>query len=143
MTTIVFKDGVVAADRLVTERGASLGYKTKIVKKGGAIAAGAGSSIVCRQFTDWFLAGMRGNPPAMRTDPQRPASECVIYFGKDRFVTFDGDGVSEIFADHHTLGSGAPFARGALAAGADPRRAVEIAMQFDLYSGGAIDVLSL
>ncbi|AXQ69132.1 peptidase HslV family [Caulobacter phage CcrBL9] len=145
MTTIVFKDGLVVADRLITERGARLGYKTKIVKKGGAIATGAGSSIVCRQFTDWFLGGMKGAPPAMKTDPHpnAPSSECVIYFAKDRFVTFDAAGVSEIYADHHTLGSGAPFARGALAAGADPIRAVEIAIQFDLYSGGEIDVLSL
>ncbi|AXQ69686.1 peptidase HslV family [Caulobacter phage CcrSC] len=143
MTTIAFRDGVLAADRLITDRGARLGYKTKIVQRKGILACGAGSTIVCREFTDWFLKGMKGSPPSMRLHPDRPASECVIYFAKDRFLTFDGDGIAEVEAEYHTLGSGAAFAKGAMAAGADPVRAVEIAIQFDLYSGGDIQTYKL
>lgn len=143
MTTIAYSNGVLAADTLVTERGARLATKTKIVRRKGMLAGGAGSSVICRAFTDWFLDGMRGAPPNMQPDKQRPSSECVIFYAPKKFITFDGDGVSDLEADYFALGSGASFAKGAMAMGADPVRAVEIAMQFDLYSGGPIVRLEL
>lgn len=43
----------------------------------------------------------------------------------------------------YAIGSGSPFAMGALKAGASPRKAVEIAATSDLYSGHAVKVITL
>lgn len=49
----------------------------------------------------------------------------------------------EVYADHYAIGTGRNFVYGALAAGASPVRAVEIAASLDLYSGLPICVLEL
>jgi ATP-dependent protease HslVU (ClpYQ) peptidase subunit len=45
--------------------------------------------------------------------------------------------------EFYAIGSGAHYAIGALAMGAAPKRAVEIAMDWDNFTGGKINVLGL
>lgn len=43
----------------------------------------------------------------------------------------------------YAVGSGSPYALGALSAGANPKKAVEIAKEWDLYTGGEIQTLTI
>lgn len=63
MTTIAFKDGVLAADTLVSAEGVRSGYTTKIRKIGPVLAGGSGRVRDVQAFLDWFVGGMDGEPP--------------------------------------------------------------------------------
>lgn len=45
--------------------------------------------------------------------------------------------------DTYAIGSGSPYALGALSAGVSAKRAVEIATQWDLYSGGTVKEMNV
>ena len=65
MTTIAVRDGIVAADRLITGNGSVLGMKTKIEKAGRAVIAATGTSSMCEAFLSWARSGCKGSPPPM------------------------------------------------------------------------------
>jgi hypothetical protein len=68
----------------------------------------------------------------------------LVVYPTGRVFYWDG---SPTFVEMHgpffAAGSGQDFALGAMAAGADARRAVEIAIQFDTQSGGRVDIRRL
>jgi hypothetical protein len=142
MTTIAWKDGKIAADTMVTQSGTIIGYSPgehgKLVKlaDGGilAVAGFLGQDIVFAKWLD------EGADPDRR--PQWPpdtgfgalvgyADRCIVYSSllmlpqqTDRPFT--------------ALGSGFEIALGAMAWGASALQAVELAAQFDVYTGGKI-----
>lgn len=63
MTTIAYRDGVMAADTLTTWGNSRDGYVSKIAKRGSVLAAGSGSMAHVQRFLDWFRTGMKGDPP--------------------------------------------------------------------------------
>jgi 20S proteasome alpha/beta subunit len=138
MTTIAYKDGVLAADRRID------GWQSisKIFKlKNGAYVAGAGN------FDDIIeaVAWLDGNP--RKTDrPELPANENDI-------LLIDGSGAYwltdpflkpvKILEPFYSVGSGSKYALGAMASGMTAIEAVGIAMKFDPNSGGGIDSVTI
>lgn len=138
MTTIAYRDGVMAADTLVTSNGKRDGQKIKIARNAaGDLAGAAGNSAVCQQFLEWFSSGEKHEPPEFDEE-----------LGNGLIVRADGTielymkhGVSKSTADFYSLGSGYQIALGAMSMGATAEIAVRKAMEFDTESGGNVTVL--
>lgn len=145
MTTIAVRDGIVAADRMISGGGTALGTRTKIEKIGRAIAAATGTGHLAARFVSWVRCGCKGLPPEMS---QKYGEEGVhdatgIIILPDRIITFIPEGYQ--WCDHGLIafGSGGDIARGAMGFGASAIQAIEVASMFDLYTGAGIDVLRL
>lgn len=131
MTTVAYRDGVMAADSRGTLSGWVLpGRETKLLRlKDGRVAAITGDSAQGEALLLWI----RGD----RSSPQ-PRGECCVIVAGRRLQIFENG--------HHYLepakfmawGSGMPVALGALHAGATASEAVRIAGLVDPATGGKI-----
>jgi hypothetical protein len=144
MTTIVYRDGVMAADsRAYGGTGKELGHKTKIRRLDDGTLIGCSTNQVGlgEAVLDWYARG------AKQDDAPKPASVELTFLA----VKPNGEGyyASDSFflsgplqAPFFAIGSGAYAAQGALHAGASAERAVEIACLVDVWSGPPIVTLS-
>ena len=140
MTTIAYRDGVLAADTLVTEQGRICGHTKKIRVHKGVLWGTTGCLIHQGQFDSWMLSGMRGAPPSMKTEAN--ATSSAILIADQHLLTFDDHGWDAMpLPEFYAVGSGGPIALGAMAAGASAAEAVACAARFDVYSGGSITEL--
>lgn len=141
MTTLAYKDGVLASDSMALNRWHILGAKTKIARRGSILFGASGySSPMCRAFIDWGLRGFVGEPPKLHIDNDTNAVG-FIFPADDRVIMFTHDGPNEFRAPFFAFGSGAGYATGAMAAGATPEEAIQIAMQFDIGTNGPTRVV--
>jgi len=145
MTTIATDGRHIAADSRVS-RGWEIteGGVEKIVRfDDGWVMAVAGRGAMKHCLTEWIRAGAapekcpKGGPEVtwsvLAVDPDR----------KFWLYTHDAPYRERIGSFPFTLGSGADFARGAMLAGADVRRAIEIAAHCDCHTGGDIQVVDV
>lgn len=134
MTTVVYRDGVLAADSLATLGDTKLhGDYKKINRINGHLIGVAGGVADCATFLDWCRAGgeltetkaPEGSYQALVIDPSGKATEveCGKYLPRMNRTKF------------HAIGSGAPFALAAMYAGATAVEAVKIATKIDTNSG--------
>ena len=138
MTTVVYRDGIVAAD----QRGMSNGWimpsrEEKIMRlDDGRVLSGCGSTAGIAVLMAWVLGD--------RTTPQ-PKDDCAV-------ILFDG-GAPEVFelggsyregeARFYAWGSGMPTALGALYAGASAVEAIECAAKVDPNTGGDVQFMAV
>lgn len=139
MTTIAFANGVLAADTQSTSGDLRGGYDVKIAKHGSVLAASAGVTALCQRFMDWFRAGMKGEPPAMKMDEFTAWG--TLFYADDCIASLNEAGWERFSAPLWTNGTGGEIALGAMAAGKTPEEAVRIASRFDKSTGGEITVL--
>lgn len=145
MTTIVYKDGVIAADSQVTAGEARKFRCEKIyqvvVHGLPAIVGLAGGAFDGLAFLDWLM-GDKPEPPQRLIDGE--ADFTAIVLNKHGLFEYDKwcrpDKVLERF---YAVGSGASAALGAMHMGATARQAVEVACKIDPFSGGPIVEMSL
>lgn len=140
MTTIAYKDGVLAADSLATWGDNRDGYVTKIRRRGNVLAAVSGSIAHGQAFLDWFVLGMKGDPPPMGGSDDGNAHGFLIT-PDDWLCMWGPRGWERSRGPTMTAGSGGEFAKGAMSAGCSAPDAVAIAIQHDTKSGGPITVL--
>lgn len=144
MTTIAYRDGVMAADTMVNSGGVILGSNRKIVRnKAGELAGGAGAASVIESFLRWFMDGeKKAIWPELTSGPN--FTDVVLVVREDGALeVYDGFGMHPITAPYYALGSGEDVAFGALFMGATPFDAVRAAMAHDCRTGGQVDVLIL
>lgn len=149
MTTIVVTDNMVYADGQSTA-GRITDYDVKkIVNLGGAIVAGAGRYSHVVKFHKWvedtlLAAQAKEDYPHVNISmPENMVDEDflgVVLYGDGTCVQFEGCADYYEVSQPVTIGSGADYAAGALAVGADGYSAVEAAIQLDPFSGGTIQV---
>lgn len=137
MTTIVYRNGVLASDTRMTS--------------GGWVDAGR--AVKVRRLGDGTLIGLTGNyamasvaadqVAAGNTEPKTGDGARVIQIKPDGTITvFEDDAKHELSGtDFYAWGSGSIPALGALYAGANAEEAVRIAMKVDPNTGG--DVVSV
>lgn len=139
MTTIAYRNGVMAADSQVTDNGRREGGVMKLYRlSDGAIAGFSGDVALAQDVIAW-LDG-RGGRPAIGQDEQFDlliASREGISFVQSNFRR------GKIKAEYAAVGSGVNFAYGAMAAGADAIGAVEAAIKHDVYSCGPVVTMVL
>lgn len=146
MTTIAFRDGVMAADRQSTGRGSIIGRKTKIEKIGSALVGATGDGIIWESFFQWVRGGCKGDCPPMSIKCIANDSDFsgtgIIITRQRGIVTFIEHGFQqEDIAEFHAFGCGADIARGAMFMGATPEQAIQAASAIDLYTGCGVDVI--
>lgn len=146
MTTIAYKDGVLAADTAMIDKGSAKVYgRTKIARRNdGALIAACGNSAWGDAFRAWAVNGQY--PGDLPTLPEKASSASGAVISADGTVvvwtTEDGNLTTATRPPYFAMGSGAPFALGAMFAGASAIDAVRAAMHHDEASGGSISVVT-
>lgn len=151
MTTIVYRDGIMAADSRVTVETEAGGirhfkceklYRKTCYGKEDVIIGLAGESGPGLVFLDWFGTVGDSTPPSVLIDGEGDFTALVLR--KSGLYEYDkwcrGEKVMGRF---YAVGSGAKAALGALHMGASAKRAVQVACKVDTYSAGPIVQMSL
>lgn len=135
VTTIAYRDGVLAADTLMTANGMRAGDQVKIMRRGRLIIGFAGASRNFEAFRNWLASGATG---AFSSEDGNvfiiPPDGCPVVWG-------DGDTPWRETAPFWALGTGEAVAMGAMQAGSSAEDAVRAAIALDVNSGGEITVL--
>lgn len=133
MTTIAWRDGVLAADSQTTSGTTKATWPKLFRLPDGRAVAFAGDYGSGFRFVECLRAG----------DPYSPRQGedfIAIVMRKDGSAWLYENGAlhGRIKDKFYAIGSGAPFALGAMTAGATARGAVKAAAQFDCYTGGRV-----
>lgn len=141
MTTIAYRDGVIAADSQVTSGNVFDCTSEKIAQnERGDIAGAAGCFVFIQAFLAWFKGGEKGDLPKC---PDEAEAFIVRNAAPERVECFDDRGHCVVSAPYYAVGSGKRVALGAMAFGADALQAVNCAIKHDIYTGGTVDTLKL
>lgn len=137
MTTIAYKAGVMAADtRAYAGFNSPLGEKRKIrrLADGALIGCSTNKVGLGEAVLDWYEAG--ADPDKAQKVAETKFTFLAVKSTGEGFYASDNFLLSgPIKADCFAIGSGEGIAHGAMRAGADARRAVEIACAIDVWSG--------
>ncbi|AXQ69584.1 peptidase HslV family [Caulobacter phage CcrSC] len=136
MTTLAYKDGVLAADTRICDGTLMLGVFTKIRRIGPVLTAGCGNAQDVAKFNAWVSSGMEG-------EFSMGESECWLIAPGQPVLIYENDTFLRIDAPFYASGTGGEIARGAMAMGADAVTAVRQAILHDSATGPPIDVLYL
>lgn len=148
MTTIAYRDGIMAADSRVTTESEAGGHIVhhcvKLYRKSGAILGLQGESSPGMFFLAWY--GSNKPPPTALQEGE--ADFCALVLTKKGLFEYDKWCNAEpvLMPKHrayHAIGSGAKAAFGAFAEGASARRAVAVACMFDPYTAPPVVWMAL
>lgn len=137
MTTIAYRDGVLAADTLSTCNGMIETEVVKIWDHKGYLGGAAGSHALCNRFRSWFVGGMDGESPFHGGDD----GNGLVAVPDGKIIVWGKHGSWTVNRAFYALGSGEQIAMGAMAAGASAQEAVKIAATMDTITGSKITVL--
>lgn len=140
MTTIAYRDGVLAADSLVTLGSTKVhGSYQKIRRIGDHIIGTAGSVASCQAFIDWIRMGDG------ETLPPKGEYNALIIDPRGRVREIENGSVLPVprGAKFFAIGSGSPYALAAMYAGANAAEAVKIAAKIDTSTGLPVKTLKL
>lgn len=146
MTTCVFSKPLrtIAADTQNTLNGVK--WRTRKIERlpDGRVFLGSGHSFTIAQARGWAMSNWKDAPDwsYLDEDEDDRGFECLV-ISQDGKKVWHVDSAerfpNEVDGDHFAVGSGAAYALGALAAGADPVRAIEIAADHDPNTSAPID----
>lgn len=141
MTTISYRDGILAADSATTMGDVVIVSKVPKIasNKSGDLAGACGPAGFCDAFLEWFDNGEHGTPPKF----EEAGRGMVIRQENGQIELYDASGVSYMHAEYLSLGSGATLAMGAMWAGKDAKASVNCAIQHDPYTRGPVVCLKL
>lgn len=132
MTTIAYRDGILAADTQMAADDLRCGEASKIMRQGRLLIGFCGKLSNFEAFRSWLVGGMEGR---FRSEGGNvfilPPSGPAIVWG-------DGDYPWRETSDFWALGSGERIAIGAMDAGATAEDAVRAAIRWDTSSGGEV-----
>lgn len=139
MTTIAYRDGVLAADTLTTRGATAIVGVTKVAKGGTRMGGACGGAGFCSEWLAWIR----------EERPEPPEAKCVddcndvgmVVHADGRLEIYEPSGAYTIETPYYAFGSGRDQALGAMFAGADAETAVRAACEHDVYTGGPVTVL--
>lgn len=138
MTTIAYRDGILAADGRVTCDGLILTDTCKKITRlsDGALFTLCGVDTLEQRIIQW-----------LEEDDDKPIPKgkgfCAILVDTDGVLeTYNGrgEGFAPSYGEFQAYGSGCEVAYGAMEMGASAKEAVEAAIKRNAFSGGAIQV---
>jgi 20S proteasome alpha/beta subunit len=143
MTTVVYRDGVLAGDTRVTDPDIVPGSHRKVFQsRHGWLYGASGKVASFVKFYKWAESHstrlLKKDPPDGDYSGILVSPKGVAYFVEDGSVWRVPDDT-----DFIAIGSGRTGALGALYMGATALQAVEMALKVDTNSGGPIDSVSL
>jgi hypothetical protein len=138
MTTITYKDGVMAADSGLCDGGLVMSNAAPKIARNrhGDLAGAAGSSGWCDKWLDWFKEGEKGDRPEA-TD----GDGALVARASGEMELYDSKGMSYLHVPYYSVGSGYKQAIGAMWMGADAEKAVECGIAHDVYTRGPVVVM--
>lgn len=141
MTTIAFKDGVMASDSQESEDDFKWPcWSQKLYRVRNLVVGGCGDSSVILHFLAWLDNGKQPEAaPQLRKGQEFGA---LVWDGKDLALVDEGFIAIPVDCPCFAIGSGRDFAMGAMMAGASAEDAVRIAMQLDRNSGGDVQIMT-
>ena len=140
MSTIAYRDGILASDSLVTDGDRREGFMRKLFRLADNRMVGF---VGDAGYMEQFLAWVDGRGPCPDHEDGR-TMEALIIAPSGAMTWVDNCGRRLAFdANYAALGSGAAYAYGALAFGASAEDAVRAAIVHDVHSGGTIVTMSL
>lgn len=144
MTCVAWDGKSLAADRRITANGVVVTESTKVHKrKDGALIGVAGELCTSSEYVRWFLAGEKGKKPSLKASVSPDESSVLIIVRPNGIVeAHDRDGWHVVESRQYAIGSGANYAMVAMRCGMFADRAVELAIEFDIYSGGKVDFVN-
>lgn len=136
MTTIIYHDGWLFADGQATRSDIIVETECEKISEfaDGTIIAFCGDMQKFQPFIEWYFDNSKPRP--LLTE-DNIGSKAIVLNNKGCWE-FDQSGYSKINDAFCAWGSGAPLALAALHAGADPRKAMQIAIKLDIWSGGKV-----
>lgn len=142
MTTVAFRNGVMASDRESNLHGAEV--DKVFCGEGGILYGIAGVLSKCRKVVDWLISqntAFPSDPPDVGSDEDW---NVLVAYPDGSLFLYDWHLYPlQMKAPFLAIGSGSGYAMGAMAAGASAKKAVEIASQFDSYTGSVVDTFKL
>lgn len=131
MTTITFRDGILAADTLMTSNGTVMGESQKIFVNDKFAVAHSGDAETSRYFLDYLTTGK---------EHKFEENNFVFYdFEKKQICCNDKGKRNFLINDKFTAdGSGYEMALGIMEMGATAIEAVEVTMRRDVSTGGRV-----
>ena len=138
MTTIAYRDGVLAADSQITSgNNARCGTVMKIGRApDGYRWAYSGQTQQQERFAKWACGDRKADP-----DKWTEGGVGILISPEGVVREWWGDGWLQVSSPCHAWGSGERVARGAMAAGATSERAVAICIEIDPDTGGPVVTL--
>lgn len=140
MTTIAFRDGIIASDSLASygDNKVPSDMQKLFVLVDGRIAGVTGNEGLWRRMLWW----LQGDRKEQQPEPSNDKSYTIVVLRTDGEVEIFEDGYHYIeTAPFMAYGSGQAAALGALHAGCSAAEAVRIATLVDKNSGGAVKTL--
>lgn len=135
MTTVAYRDGVIASDSQVSSGDTIVGFTPKCGIINGVLYGFSGAMALGQAFEAWLRRGMNGDPPAMEKSGLA-AKGLVVHDGI--ILSWESGGWDRLHAPYYAIGSGRDHALAAMAVGACAVKAVEAACKHDVWSGGPI-----
>lgn len=150
MTTIAYRDGIIASDSRATWDDWSMSKCVKLYRvkskvdpvKGDVIVGTAGSGSASLLFVDWLEAG---GPPALhdRGVNEYTEFECLIVHKSGIWMADRLCRLEQLDEDFWAAGSGRQAALAAMHCGKSAVEAVRIAARIDSFTGGRVVHMSL
>jgi ATP-dependent HslUV protease subunit HslV len=142
MTVIAYRDGLLAADSLVTAGHVVTGRIQKLWRfDDGRLLGGAGVAGDMRSFVAWALAGCKGH---WECQDKENGFSALVVGAQGEVVMYDAEGRDYLLeAEFIARGAGAELAIGAMAMGARADQAVEVACRYSVWCGGPVQRLYL
>lgn len=139
MTTIVYRNGILAGDRRVSIDKLVLPETVRKVHRlrDGRLFAWSGEW----SLYEAVLAHFKN--PQLECPPIREKGQAIVVMPDGKVFTFEANVLMPVGGPYVARGSGMDFAYGALAAGASATEAVRIAASLDASTGGGVDVVQL
>jgi len=148
MTVIAWDGKTLSADKQTTA--GSMKRKLRKITRldNGHLIGATGNSTDCKRYMEWYDSVCKKEVgefvkfPTWQGDSHphlmvvTPWKGVYMYTGTDEYLDYTEN---DVFA----IGSGAEYALGAMRAGADSVKAIEIASEFDAYCGMGIDSIEL
>ncbi len=137
MSTIAANRSEMAADSQSTA-GATKSYtpRSKVQRLNGHLVAAVGKTDAIPAFLEWYEKG--------RPEDSKPelgeSFEALALTPEGLFQYYERLEPVEVVEDFWAIGRGSDIALGAMAAGASPERAVEIACELNIYTGPPVVV---
>jgi ATP-dependent protease HslVU (ClpYQ) peptidase subunit len=144
LTTVAYRDGVLAADSLATRHDVRIGSIAKLQRlPNGDRLALLGSVGEAMSLRGWYVkATVDGRADDPGEVPASSNSALVVVKASGALLVFeDGNCHPAPDSPFHAWGSGEALALGALSMGASAAQAVAVAIERDVFSGGDVQVL--
>ena len=137
MTTIAYKDGIIAADTQVTDGAFICGRVSKIERlEDGRIAASSGNIFYGQQFIDWLNGKIE--KPVFDQD-----FNAIVISQNGSAVEYEKSLVPVKATMPWTAGTGGKFAFAIMHNGGTAEEAVKVACELDIYSSAPIEVVKI